>query len=173
MGKPLFDRRGIQPFHDFPEGPDWWNLDAYKAYIGQLPKLRMNFFGLHTYPEESVGPEPVTWIGTSDEIGDGGRVKASFPARHFTTASGTCGYSARKTSDYTHGTAALFDRDGYGADYMKGMTPWPVTPADQNELFFRVGQMLNEVFGYAHLLGVKTCLGTETPLSIPATSRRD
>ena len=24
VGKPLFKLRGIQPFHDFPEGPDWW-----------------------------------------------------------------------------------------------------------------------------------------------------
>ena len=42
--------RGIQPFHDFPEGPDWWNIDGYKAVLAQLPKMRMNFFGLHTYP---------------------------------------------------------------------------------------------------------------------------
>ncbi len=47
-GKPLFNLRGIQPFHDFPEGPDWWNTDDYKAIIAQLPKMRMNFFGLHT-----------------------------------------------------------------------------------------------------------------------------
>ena len=37
---PLFALRGIQPFHDFPEGPDWWNRDDYLAIIGQLPKLR-------------------------------------------------------------------------------------------------------------------------------------
>jgi hypothetical protein len=58
LGKPLFDRRGIQPFHDFPEGPDWWNVDAYKANIGQLTRLRMNFLGLHTYPEGVWGPSP-------------------------------------------------------------------------------------------------------------------
>ena len=46
--KPLFELRGIQPFHDFPEGPDWWNRDGYKAVLGQLPKMGMNFFGLHT-----------------------------------------------------------------------------------------------------------------------------
>ncbi len=57
-GKPLFNLRGIQPFHDFPEGPDWWNTDDYKAVIAQLPKMRMNFFGLHTYPQGGVGPEP-------------------------------------------------------------------------------------------------------------------
>src|SRR3990170_2954116 len=62
-GKPLFETRGIQPFHDFPEGPDWWNADDYKAVIAQLPKLRMNFFGLHTYPQGGVGPEPTVWIG--------------------------------------------------------------------------------------------------------------
>ena len=44
-GKPLFELRGIQPFHDFPEGPDWWNRDTYKAVLGQLPKMGMNFFG--------------------------------------------------------------------------------------------------------------------------------
>jgi len=37
--EPLFPTRGIQPFHDFPEGPDWWNTDDYKAIIAQLPKL--------------------------------------------------------------------------------------------------------------------------------------
>ena len=63
VGKPLFAVRGIQPFHDFPEGPDWWNRDDYKAVLGQLPKLRMNFFGLHTYPQGGVGPEPLVWIG--------------------------------------------------------------------------------------------------------------
>ena len=62
-GKPLFDIRGIQPFHDFPEGPDWWDRDDYLAYIAQLPKLRMNFLGLHNYPEGGVGPEPGVWIG--------------------------------------------------------------------------------------------------------------
>jgi len=63
LGKPLFDKRGIQPFHDFPEGPDWWSEEDYKAILAQLPKLRMNFFGLHTYPEGGVGPEPTVWIG--------------------------------------------------------------------------------------------------------------
>ena len=85
-GKPLFDRRGIQPFHDFPEGPDWWNRDDYKAVLGQLPKLRMNFFGLHTYPEGGVGPEP---LGL-DRHARGrecvtARSKVSYPSRHFTT----------------------------------------------------------------------------------------
>ena len=170
-GKPLFDTRGIQPFHDFPEGPDWWNADTYKAYVGQLPKLRMNFIGLHTYPEGGVGPEPVTWIGTANLIAAGGRVKASYPSRHFTTANGTWGYQAAKTSDFSFGSAALFDRNDYGADYMAGMTPWPKTADDQDELFFRMGSVLKDAFSFAHLLGIKTCLGTETPLVVPTPVR--
>jgi len=166
-GKPLFGQRGIQPFHDFPEGPDWWNAEAYKAILVQLPKLRMNFFGLHTYPEGGVGPEPLVWIGRAEDLGEGPRVKASYPARHFTTLSGTWGYQAMKTSEYFFGAAALFDREDYGADYMRGMTPWPRTDADQNELFFRVGTLLADAFGLARRLGVRTCIGTETPLVIP------
>ena len=34
--KPLFALCGIQPFHDFFEGPDWWNADDYKPYSGQM-----------------------------------------------------------------------------------------------------------------------------------------
>ena len=40
---PLFKERGIHPFHDFPEGPDWWNKDDYYAVLTQLPKMRANF----------------------------------------------------------------------------------------------------------------------------------
>lgn len=47
IGRPFFAVRGIQPFHDFPEGPDWWSRDDYLAIVSQLPKLQMNFIGLH------------------------------------------------------------------------------------------------------------------------------
>ena len=51
--------RGIQPFHDFSEGPDWWNTDEYLLHLDQLAKLKMNFIGLHTYPLA----EPTVWTG--------------------------------------------------------------------------------------------------------------
>ena len=51
--KPLFSVRGILPFHDFATGPDWWNENDYKAIIAQLPKMKMNFIGFHTYPYRS------------------------------------------------------------------------------------------------------------------------
>ncbi|MCD4726699.1 MAG: hypothetical protein K8R46_03490, partial [Pirellulales bacterium] len=114
--KPLFALRGIQPFHDFPEGPDWWTRDGYKAVLGQLPKLGMNFFGLHCYPQGGVGPEPLVWIGPPEEIAPDGKVKASYPSRHFTAGNltGSWAYRPGKTGDYVFGAADLFDRDDYG-----------------------------------------------------------
>jgi len=166
-GKPLFELRGTHPFHDFPEGPDWWDTDDYKAIIGQLPKLRMNFFGLHCYPEGGVGPEPTVWIGKPDDVGADGKVKFSHQSRHFTTHSGTWGYKHTDTEDFHFGAALLFDRNDYGTDYMRKMTPWPETARDRNELFDRFGDVLNSAFTFAGKLGVKTCIGTEVPLTIP------
>jgi hypothetical protein len=174
IGKPLFAERGIQPFHDFPEGPDWWNLDDYKAYLGQLPKMGMNFIGLHTYPENSVGPEPLTWIGLPEDILDGGKVKSSYPARHFSISGTTGGFGYQRSSSgrFSFGAAALFDRDDYGADYLRDTLPLEKMPPEQNNrVFHDMGNFLNETFTYAHRLHIKTCLGTETPLTIPTALR--
>jgi hypothetical protein len=166
-GKPLFETRGIQPFHDFPEGPDWWNLDDYKAYISQLVKLRMNFLGLHTYPESHPNAEPAVWIGLPQDIGEGPNVKFSYPVSWQNTLRGNWGYRAKKTSEFSLGAAGLFDRDDFGADVMRDFCPQPRTPEASNELFGRAGEMLAEAFRHARRLGVRTCLGTETPLTIP------
>jgi len=168
-GKPLFNLRGIQPFHDFPEGPDWWNTDDYKAVIAQLPKMRMNFFGLHTYPQGGAGPEPTVWIGLAEDVEPDGRVKFSSPASYQNTLRGNWGYSAKNTGEFNFGAAQLFERDDYGPEVMFDMMPWPKTLEQRNEVFNRVGNMLKEAFEYAHTLGVKTCVGTETPLTIPDT----
>src|ERR1017187_622905 len=164
---PLFALRGIQPFHDFPEGPDWWNRDDYLAVIGQLPKLRMNFFGLHTYPEERPNAEPTVWIGLASDIGERGQVKFSYPSSYMNTLRGNWGYAAEKTSDYVFGSAALFERDDIGPEVMFGFMPSPATPEASNQVFDRAAGMLRDAFTFAHQLGVKTCVGTETPLVIP------
>jgi len=169
--RPLFDTRGIQPFHDFPEGPDWWNADDYKAVISQLPKLRMNFIGLHTYPEGGPNAEPTVWIGPPDEVGEGGKVKASYPSSYQNTLRGNWGYKAKKTSEFTLGAAELFDRDAFAADVMGDSCPQPQAAEACNEVFNRTGEMLREAFQHAHLLGVKTCVGTETPLTVPKAVR--
>jgi hypothetical protein len=164
---PLFPLRGIQPFHDFPEGPDWWNTDDYLAILGQLPKLRMNFFGLHTYPEGAPNAEPTVWIGQPGDIGEGGKVKFSYPSSYQNTLRGNWGYAPTKTSDYIFGSAQLFERDDFGAEVMWDNIPEPKTPEANNEVFERTAITLQEAFGFARQLGIKTCVGTETPLVIP------
>ena len=166
-GRPLFAIRGIQPFHDFPEGPDWWSRDDYKAILGQLPKLGMNFFGLHTYPEGRPNAEPTVWIGPPDEVGDGADVKAAYPSSWFTTLRGNWGYEAKPTGDYAHGAAWLFHRGGYGNDAMEDLAPQPWSAEDARMLFARAAGVLQDAFTFARRLGTKTCAGTETPVVVP------
>jgi len=170
-GSPLFSLRGILPFHDFPEGPDWWTKEDYKAIIAQLPKMGMNFIGLHTYPEFTddnfVRAEPTVWIGLEDQSDKKGVVNAAYPVLHFHTLGSTWGSAAKNTSEFTGGASQIFDTDNYGSTYMKDISPWPHTPEENIELFNQVGEILDEAFGFAKSLGVKTCIGTETPLTIP------
>lgn len=169
VGRPKFALRGIQPFHDFPEGPDWWSLDDYKAVLAQLPKLRMNFIGLHTYPEDIA--EPTVWIGLSEDVDEKGRVRFSYPASYQNTLRGDWGYEPKKTSDFLFGTGALFDRDDYGTDPMRGLAPKPYDPEACNRLFNRTGDFLGQAFRFAKGLGIRTCVGTETPLIVPRRVR--
>jgi hypothetical protein len=166
-GRPLFAVRGIQPFHDFPEGPDWWSVDNYKAILGQLPKLGMNFFGLHTYPEKAPNAEPTVWIGEKKDHAPDGRVLASYPASYQNSLRGNWGYEPMKTGDYPFGASLLFERDDYGNDVMEGLAPEPKTAGDSDEAFNRAGRVLREAFTFARSLGIKTCVGTEIPLTVP------
>jgi len=175
--KPLFSVRGIQPFHDFPEGPDWWNVNDFHAILGQLPKMKMNFFGLHTYPYrarfDGGGPkaEPLVWIGKESEINTDGTAKSAYPAMHFATNDSTWGYSPVKTSDFSLGASQIFETDTYGTDYMKNVSGWPHTETENLQIFNTSGKMFNEVFSQAKALGVKISVGTETPLIIPKEVR--
>ena len=176
--QPLFELRGIQPFHDFPDGPDWWNQDDYLACVEQLAKMKMNFIGLHCYPHRldpipglgplPVGPEPLVWLGLPQDINPDGTVKFSYPASWDNTARRSgWPYSPMKTSEFTGGAAQLFPADDYGPDVHQGLMPVPATPQQCNELFNRVGKQMGIVFAKAKKLGVKTCVGTETALTLP------
>lgn len=169
--RPLFEHRGIQPFHDFPEGPDWWSRDDYLVHLGQLARMRMNFLGLHCYPEGGVGPEPLVWIGLTNDLAKDGRVKRSYPAFWANTAKGTWGYAPMRTSEFAGGAHQLFAADDYGPEAMAGLMPRPVTPEQCNAVFDRVGSQMKAVFAQARRLGIKTCVGTETPLMIPRALR--
>jgi len=165
--KPLFNARGIQPFHDFQEGPDWWESDDYKAYFSQLAKLKMNFFGLHCYPEGSKGPEPLVWIGLEEDINDDGTVKHSYPSGWATTKGGRWGYGSEKTKNFAAGAGLIFETDVYGHSIMKDYDQLPKTPEDSNKIFNETAIFMSNIFDFAHGLNIKICLGTETPLTIP------
>ena len=175
--QPEFDLRGIQPFHDFLEGPDWWNADDYKAYAAQLVKMKMNFIGLHSYPWHKpwkhVPPEPGVWIGLPEHVDGQGRVNFSYPASWANTArpgplsDNAWGHKPGKTSNFSAGAALLFERDDFGGEVMNGLAPWPRTPEQGNTLFNRVGDLFADSFGFARRLGVNVCVGTETPFWVP------
>jgi hypothetical protein len=175
--KPLFALRGILPFHDFPEGPDWWNEGDYKAIIGQLPKMKMNFIGFHTYPDrlnfngEGYKAEPFVWIGKAHELNEDGSVNEAYPVLHFHTYDSTWGYSAGKTGDFLMGGGQIFETDNYGPDYMKDVSLWPHTKEENIRIFNESGKMISAAFTFAGRLGVKTCTGTETPLTVPVEVR--
>ncbi|MEI8042463.1 MAG: malectin domain-containing carbohydrate-binding protein [Verrucomicrobiota bacterium] len=176
QGKPLFAIRGINPWNNFPQGPDWWNRDDYEAVIAQLPKLRMNFIGLHTYPERWDDAEPTVWVGLPGDSDKRGRVAFSNPSAYFTTLQiperGKKAFAALPTGDYSFGGAQLFERDGWGPDVMLGRTPIPKTEKDCNALFNETGETMAKVYTLANTLGVRTCVGTEVPLTIPAKLRQ-
>jgi hypothetical protein len=175
--RPLFSTRGILPFHDFPEGPDWWNEQDYKAVIAQLPKLKMNFIGFHTYPWRTgfngEGPksEPLVWIGKEEAVSTDGTVQTAYPVLHFQTGDSTWGYSPANTKDFLSGASQLFEVDNFGADYMKNTSPWPHSEEENTRIFNESGKVFSSAFTLARTLGVKICVGTETPLIIPESLR--
>lgn len=170
--QPSFALRGIQPFHDFPEGPDWWNEDDYDAIISQLPKMGMNFIGFHTYPYRRFfrgwfKAEPLVWIGLKNQFDKYGNVNAAYPVLHANTNDSTWNYYPKATTDFNFGAAQLFETANYGADYMKNVSAWPHTAQENIDIFNKMGQLLHNSFILARDLGVKTCVGTETALSVP------
>lgn len=167
---PLFEKRGILPFHDFPEGPDWWSVDEWKTVIEQMTKMRMNFIGLHTYPKGALGPEPTVWIGLSQDCRQDGSVTvADSTSWHNTQRYASYGcYRPQKTSEFSCGGADVFPSDNYGPPINREHDfPFPKTAEQSCSMFGRAGQMLNDIFSYARRRGIITCVGTESPLNIP------
>ncbi|MEI8375938.1 MAG: alpha-glucuronidase family glycosyl hydrolase [Planctomycetota bacterium] len=167
-GKPRFALRGLQPFHDFSVGPDWWNLHDYQSVLSQMAKLRMNFIGFHTYPSwnSSSGPEANVWIGLPEDVDDQGNVRFGYEAGVVTTRRG---WEVRPfpTSQYASGAGLLFEADDYGPDFMLDCLDWPKTGEAATAMFNRYGDLQKKAFGHARRLGIKTCVGTESPLGIP------
>ncbi len=167
-GKPRFALRGLQPFHDFSVGPDWWNLQDYQSVLSQMAKLRMNFIGLHTYPSwnPAAGPEANVWIGLPEDMDGQGNVRSGYEAGVVTTRRGWA-VNPFPTSRYAAGAGLLFESDDYGPDFMLDCLDWPRTNEASTAMFNRYGDFQKQVFHHARRLGIKTCVGTELPLGVP------
>jgi hypothetical protein len=167
-GKPRFALRGLQPFHDFSVGPDWWNLQDYQHVLSQMAKLRLNFIGLHTYPSwnPAAGPEANVWIGLPEDVDKHGNVRFGYEAGVVTTERGWA-VSQFPTSRYASGASLLFESDEYGPDFMLGCLAWPKTPEAGATMFNRYGDFQQKAFAQARRLAIKTCVGTELPLGVP------
>jgi hypothetical protein len=170
-GTPLFALRGVNPWGSHPFGFDAWSADDYKAIITQLAKLRMNFLGLHCYPEGHPYAEPTVWHGLAGDFDAQGRVRSSYVARYFNTLLTPAwgDYRPKKTSDYSFGGALLFEREDWAPPVLAGYCPLPQTPEACNDVFNRMAAQFHDAFAFARQLGVKTCLGTEAPLTLPKT----
>lgn len=142
---PRFTTRGLQPFHDFAVGPDWWSLDDFKMILTQQRRMKMNFIGFHSYPwgpsldtraasaskrvqqtrvdaQDAGDPlsgkaEPLAWVGSASDLNRDGTVRPSgaYPAFWRTTGDDGWGLAARNTSSYVAGAAQLFPRECYGS----------------------------------------------------------
>ena len=178
-GIPNFETTGIQPFHDFPSGPDLWSTEDYLHFISQLPKMGMNFIGVHTYTRYNTlwdkdgghnrGPEPSVWIGLEGDFNSStGDVSWSYPAyyAHSLRPNWIWGFDKWNTGNYHAGAKDLFPTDGWGSDVMGENPPQDGDIAASNEVFNRTGAMFNTAFTHAQNIGVKTALGTELPLGV-------
>jgi hypothetical protein len=168
IGKPRFALRGLQPFHDFSVGPDWWNLQDYQGVLSQMAKLRMNFIGLHTYPSwnPAAGPEANVWIGLPGDVDQQGKVRFGYEAGVVTSRRGWA-VNRFPTSNYASGAGLLFEGDDYGPDFMLDCLDWPRTDEAAVAMFNRYGDSQQKAFQQARRLGIKTCVGTELPLGVP------
>ena len=170
---PTSSVRGVQPFHDFSEGPDWWNAEEYKHHFDQMHKLKMNFMGLHTYPLS----EPTVWTGRANDVNPDGTVKeAYFSSYQNTGKGGDWGGVPGNTSGYVFGAHQIFSHECYGAETQmepdpevrenktisESLCPTPITWPSAKVFFDRVGSMFKDVFTYARQLGHLTCVCIES-----------
>ncbi len=161
--------RGVQPFQNFPPGAVMWGKDDWKMYISQLPKMGMNFIGLHTYmhnPEDDhvgdYGPNLNIWLGHEDDLNPNGTVDFAFDATFFHTHQGIIGWGKTNTGNLVGGTSQLFPTDGYPSEIIGEF--YHKNQAGYTRSFNNAGKLFSEVFSYANDLGVKTATGIELPM---------
>ena len=168
---PKFGKRGLQPFHDFPMGPDWWSDQDYRAFLTSAANLKFNLVGLHTYPPGSTdvgGGEPTVWVGNEQGVGPKDTVLDT-PYRvttWFSTQRAGWGLQAMNTSDYCCGGAALFSADAVSSPTVAAAVDnrLPNSTEDYQKVFASTAAFLRGVFSWAKRSQIEVAIGTEMPL---------
>jgi hypothetical protein len=108
--------------------------------------------------------EPLVWRGVAEDVAEDGSVSTVYPAAWFrsTQGNGTWGLRGVKSSDYTAGAAALFAEDDMRSEI----------EGTDGRHFERVARLLSTTVRDAHAVGVKVCVGTESPLHIPGPAAK-
>ena len=164
-----WETRGIQPFQNFPAGAVMWGKDDWKKYIAQLPKMGMNFVGLHTYMEDpeddavgDYGPTLNIWIGHEKDLNPDGTVNFAYEATFFHTHQDIIGWGKTNTSDLYGGTSELFPTDGYPNEIIG--EKYHTDQKGYIQSFNKAGDLFSSAFSLANNLGVKTATGVEVPI---------
>ena len=149
--------RGLQPFHDFAQGPDWWTKNDYKAFFHNGAKLKLNFMGFHNYG--SPFKHPLVWSGTSDQFDEQGVVNNPASGNYENTCSGgVWGGTPKNTSDYLFGSHRLYEADCYDG--------WE-DPEEQN--YNSVARFFKDVFTFGRdVFGFEIGVGIEALDELPA-----
>eukprot|EP00931_Biecheleriopsis_adriatica_P092982 TRINITY_DN66730_c0_g1_i1.p1 TRINITY_DN66730_c0_g1~~TRINITY_DN66730_c0_g1_i1.p1 ORF type:complete len:878 (-),score=119.34 TRINITY_DN66730_c0_g1_i1:50-2683(-) len=180
---PRFAVRGLQPFHDFPMGPDFWQPEFWRSLATNMAKMKMNFFGFHTYPISGQGiTEPLVWIGTEEEynhstgaVFTSGAYETSWYQTQDFWATGTRrirgnvpGQRSVATSSFCCGASLAFERDCYGSAAQADIC-YPTTKELQAKVFNNAAELIRDAFTWAadNAL-VDGCVGVEFPLQLPA-----
>lgn len=174
QGQPLTNKgnqlatRGVQPFQNFPPGAVMWTTEDWEMYITQLPKMGMNFIGLHTYmadPEDDhvgdYGPLLNIWLGHEGDLNPDGTVDFAYDATFFHTHQDIIGWGEVDAKEIPGGAGQLFPTDGYPPQII-GET-YHHTQAGYTESFNKTADLFSEVFSLANDLGIKTATGIEVP----------
>lgn len=177
----VFEERGLLPWHDFAEGPDWFGVGAWRAYLEAMQAGGMNRLLLHNYNSDDhrhYGAQPITWYGNEDGIGEGDAVLTAYPAWQWTTQDGIDSPAGngrgepRNATAFDGGSGRLFTAGCFGSPLQSGRPdrcPYP-TPADsaaQRSVFSEAAAFFREaVMQPAAAMGIRVAVAVGVPLSL-------
>ena len=176
---PRFATRGLNPFHDFFEGPDLWEKGNYKIYGAQMAKLRLNVLVLHNYNDYldegavygSGYAEPTVWLGPPSDVDGLGHVHSSYangtmPISWASTCISKDGAPPVPTRSFVSGAALLFGTPCV-QERWQPLSAAVDTVEAHVAAFNDADSLFGDVFPPLRARGVKSAIGSEVPSAPP------